>query len=225
MDIKEKQVINCEHCGNKTPHEIVIITNGPSDIIEMHDDSTLDIETYYIVVKCGSCSEVSLFWDWDPSGDVGNLNKAKLIYPVVKNFSGDVPELITQDHDESKKVIRISPLAFSVLIRRALERVCIDKAANGSTLKNKLDDLAQKGIIPESLAKMANAIRHIGNISAHITDERISYVEAKILDDLFVAIIEYVYIAPAKLKRLSDRLGIKQEESQISEISINELPF
>lgn len=213
MSTNKKQIIRCEHCGNKTLHNILFTADGPEEILDLPDYPDISGKTYYFLTQCSSCLEISLFTDWDQSEELGNLDMAALLYPIIQKFSNDVPKIITKDYEEAKKVLKISPIAFTVLTRRSLERVCIDQKAIGRTLKEKLDNLAKNGIIPQSLSKMANAIRYLGNIGAHISDEEIDYDEAKILADFFTAIIEYVYIAPAKLDKLSDKLKNKKKQT------------
>lgn len=207
---EKKQIIKCEHCGNKSTHTTVFSILGPEEILDHPSLPDMTVETYYFLAKCGSCSGISLFWDWQESdGPIGDLAYAHLLYPVVKEFGTAVPALIAKDYVEATKVKKISPIAFAVLVRKSLESICKDQKATGRDLKEKLDDLAKKGIIPESLSKMANAIRYLGNIGAHASEKEIDSYEAETLNDFFVAIIEYVYIGPAKLNILSERMKKK----------------
>lgn len=203
----KKQVIVCEHCGNKTPHEIIFTTNGPDEIVEMYAGHESAISTYYFLTRCSSCLEVSLFGDWEESDDLGSLKSAILMYPKITKIHSAVPAPIVKDYNEAKKVIKKSPHAFAVLVRRAMENVCIHQDAKGKDLKEKIDDLAKREIIPKSLARMANAIRYIGNIGAHVNEHDIDQEEALILDDFMRAILEYVYVAPAKLDTLAKKIS------------------
>jgi hypothetical protein len=132
------------------------------------------------------------------------------VYPAIKNLIG-VPEQIQKAYSEAKKVKKISPLAFATLIRRALEYVCLEQEANGKDLDDKLKDLSTRGVIPDTLAKMSHAIRHYGNVGAHADDTNIGYTDAWIMDDFFTAVVEYVYIAPKKLKTAEERIHKKNE--------------
>ncbi len=206
----EKQIIICEHCGNKTPHEVIFNVSGPDEIIDLGDGHEFGVATFYFVAKCNVCSEISFYTDWEESGNLGQLSEAVLLYPTKNKLDKIVPEPIIKDYEEAKKVIKKSPIAFAVLVRRALENVCINKSAVGKNLKQKLDDLGKKGVIPESLSKMADAIRYLGNAGAHAGGEDIDDEEAKILDDFVRAIIEYVYVAPDKLNKLANKISKKK---------------
>ncbi len=59
-----------------------------------------------------------------------------------------------------------------------------------------------KGEIPPTLAETIEVIRKLGNLSAHTPDRYLGEYDADAMDDLFRAILEYVYIGPSKLQRL-----------------------
>jgi len=46
----------------------------------------------------------------------------------------------------------------------------------------------------------------LGNLSAHTPDRHLGEHDASMMDDLFRAILEYVYIAPSKLQKLRSTL-------------------
>jgi len=155
---------------------------------------------------------MSLFSDWDLSDNFGDLDYANLEYPYVRKFDKALPEAIRIEYEEAKKVFKISPIVFAILARRVMEMICADQSAEGSNLKAKIEDLAKKDVIPKSLARMAGAIRYLGNIGAHSEAKIISNEEVQILNDFMVAIIEYVYTAPAKLEELAEKIKSKQEK-------------
>lgn len=203
------QVLICPHCGNKSPQELLQRVLGPEEIISGDKEfPDMSLGTYYFLVKCASCDEVSLFGDWEGNDDLGDLETAKLLYPqsILDRIASDSPAEIVQDYREAQRVAKISPLAASVLFRRALEGICLQQKASGNNLKEKIVDLAKRGIIPEALSKMADAIRYVGNRGAHSGEENVDFDEVKLLDDFLGAILEYVYVAPAKLAKLSEKL-------------------
>jgi hypothetical protein len=110
-------------------------------------------------------------------------------------------------------VKKTSPPAFALLIRRALEALCDDRKAIPGGLDRRLKDLAFRGEIPPTLAEMVDVIRVLANKSAHTSDLRLTEYDASVMDDLFRAIIEYVYVGPSKLRHLRATLqkAAKQE--------------
>jgi hypothetical protein len=101
---------------------------------------------------------------------------------------------------------RTAPNAFAGQIRRALEYVCQDQNAAGRTLFHQLEDLANRGLLPAALAETTAILRKAGNIGVHADEEDIDVWDAELIDELFRLVIEYVYIAPAKTKRLQTRM-------------------
>jgi hypothetical protein len=63
-----------------------------------------------------------------------------------------------------------------MLIRKTLEAVCQDRAAKGSDLKARINDLKTKVTLPNELFEAMDHLRLLGNDAAHI--------EAKTYDDV-----------------------------------------
>ena len=203
----------CPNCGNKTSHELLSkITTD--ELIEGWDNDynieTFPMETYYFVIKCKSCTQVSIYTSSDADELPDKLEMAIQIYPVPKDLELVVPDIIQKSYIEAKKVKQISPLAFVIMIRRALEILCENNNAKGNNLKQKIDDLGQRNIIPERLAEMANTLREVGNIGTHSKEYQFDKFDADFLDDFFTAMVEYIYVAPNTINRLKEKLKKKK---------------
>lgn len=101
---------------------------------------------------------------------------------------------------------KISPTAFAVMVRRALEYMCLDQKAAGKSLHKQLEDLAKRKIIPDTLAEMSDSLRLLGNLGAHASNFKIGREDTAIIDDFFMALLEYVYIAPEKIKSFKEKI-------------------
>ena len=121
--------------------------------------------------------------------------------------SQPVPPQILRIYEEVWPLRRSAPNAFAGQIRRALEYVCQDQNAVGRTLFDQLEDLSRRGLLPEKLAETATLIREAGNIGVHADKRAIDVWDAELIDELFRLVIDYVYIAPAKITRLQQRLS------------------
>lgn len=174
--------------------------------MSLSDGSIHPIKIYYFLVQCKTCEKVSLYSNWEVAADPYYLEEALCLYPKIEKISSSVPDIIRRSYNEAKKVEKISPAALVILIGKSLECLCEDKKAEGNNLKNKLDDLAKKGIIPKTLLKMGHSVRLLRNIGARPSDYDITPDEVKIISDFFVAVIEYVYVAPEKIKSLEEKL-------------------
>lgn len=205
--MSKEQIARCPHCGNRTPLEIRHKETRQEELIDTDGDEVGVAEIYYFVTRCKTCDEIALFSNWEHDDDPEDLERCNLLYPTVKNFPDSVPEVIRLDYEEAKKVEKISPTAFAVLIRKALERLCIDKNGKGRDLAEKLESLSKDGLIPETLSKMTHALRTFGNIGAHAKKTSIEADDAVMLDDFFSAVIEYIYVAPNKINKLTEKLS------------------
>jgi len=139
------------------------------------------------------------------------FKKATLLYPAPRALGEAIPKEIRKSYEEARKVEKISPNAFAVLIRRSLELLCKDQKAKGNNLKEQIADLSERGIIPKPLVAMAETLRFIGNIGAHKIEVNIDLEETSAIDDFLVAMLEYVYVAPDKIKKLRDSISMKSK--------------
>ncbi len=109
-------------------------------------------------------------------------------------------------YDEASRIKTLAPNAFAVQIRRALEALCDDRGATASNLQKRLESLVKKGEIPPVLAEMTAIVRLLGNVGAHPSEERVRPTDTWVIDDFFRAVIEYVYVAPSRVKEFRNRL-------------------
>lgn len=208
------QVYLCPHCGNKASLK-VLYTATMTEQAEVWKGEFDSIEYYATLYQCLSCDNVLLIVSYEFDDNPSDANQGTLLYPIQKNIPEFVPVSIRSSYLEARKVEKISPTAFAVMIRRALEFLCEEQKAEGKTLSQKLQNLAQRKIIPETLAEMTNVLRILGNIGAHANDTVIKIEHVNAIKDFYDAIIEYVYIGPYKLKKLQESLK-EEKESTVS---------
>lgn len=60
--------------------------------------------------------------------------------------------------------------------------------------------------VGDEYAQFQSAFRVLGNLRAHTPDRHLGEYDASMMDDLFRAILEYVYIGPSKLRKLRSTL-------------------
>jgi hypothetical protein len=195
-------ILLCQHCGNKTSHIII------ADVQEIEnldtDEFNFDVEHYLWFTKCNTCQRHSLFHGLD---DLPEFLSS--VWPKERELDEVIPKKISKGYQEAIKVKKISKPAFLLLIRKVLEILCKHEKAEGKYLYHKIQYLGNKGAIPKTLTDMAHMIRFFGNEEAHAEQVEISDHEIDILDDFFLAIIEYLYIAPEKIKKLKELVSEK----------------
>jgi hypothetical protein len=140
----------------------------------------------------------------------------KLLWPESGVSHESIPEKVSTIYEEAARIKNIAPNAFAVQIRRALEAVCEDRGAQKKVLQAMLKELSDRHEIPPVLAEMTDVLRLLGNIGAHAADQSVRPSQVYALDEFFRAVVEYVYIAPSKLKEFRERLEkIKSKTDQI----------
>lgn len=132
--------------------------------------------------------------------------KLNILYPTDKTPLNDLPETIKKRYLAVLKVENIEPSACAVLIGRTLETICNYEKASGKTLSEKLNNLVQSDRIPKTLAEMAHQLRQIRNLGAHDAEDEVTEEDVPIILDFLEAILEYLYVAPAKIAAIQTRL-------------------
>lgn len=130
------------------------------------------------------------------------------LYPGETKVPSSIPEHIRKLYAEAISVKLLSPSSCAVLVRRTLEAVCQHEHATGHTLAEKLRNLAASGKIPQTLADIAFHLKQLGNLGAHFdADDNVTTEDMPIILDFAGLFLEYLYVAPAKIQEVRDRLN------------------
>jgi len=200
--------IKCRHCDNRAPMTILFEHRlGDED----EQSGELESETVCQLLECPNCwkhvlREAFNMFDWPHE----MMDDFVTVYPGTTSVPVGLPETITKAFEAATKVRKIDANAYGLLIGRLLEMVCADRKAKGETLNEKLSDLAKMGELPNKLVRVAKGLRQLRNIGAHPDLGELKSEDARILDALARAILEYIYTAPHLVRRVEDRLK-KQE--------------
>lgn len=209
----EEKIFTCQHCGNRTSHRHLAIHEQEVSLgYNSYINEKIMASFYVNFFECSTCSGITikvLFSEDVEDAEEINYDKVESLFPKDKKFPEDMPKGVTKGYLEAAKVKKISRPAFVMLIRRALESLCEDKGAAGRNLEAKVKSLAEKGLLPGSFVEMVDSIRLFGNIGAH--DMEVDFTEEQIdtIDYFFIALVEYIYIAPAKLNKLKESIKKK----------------
>lgn len=190
-------ILYCPHCGNTSVQTRLFEQHyrersywGPEAEEETHD-------ALYTVTRCATCSRLLVYSDCEDFTEQTQLGD--LVFPKQAALSRDVPENVRNIYQEAQRVKQTSPIAFAVLCRRVLEEVCRAKGIDRPNLSAALAELAKQGVIPRVLSDASSLIRLIGNAGAHASDLKITVPHVWAIDNFVMAIIEYLFLAPARL--------------------------
>ncbi|PIQ29381.1 MAG: hypothetical protein COW63_13370 [Bacteroidetes bacterium CG18_big_fil_WC_8_21_14_2_50_41_14] len=196
----EEFIAKCQHCGNETSqhilHQEIQAAEGFDSI-----GHTLSYLDYLCFTVCKTCKNYSFFSIVD-----GNVGNEFSLYPLEQSIHISIPEAVRKAYNEALRVKKVSPSAFLMLIRKSLEIICKEKDAKGGNLKQKIEYLNKMGQIPKLISDVANSTRSLGNLGAHELHFDWKNKDVEIINDLFQALIEFLYIIPYKLSKLTKKI-------------------
>jgi hypothetical protein len=209
----------CGHCGIDAL--MFIVCQGEHTLTEMLSHGDIWFTDFYQLLLCPSCNTVNLIktsYDSENSFPTNEYEEdyettVEYLFPRIKsgNFK-NLPSLVEKSYAIATKLRKIEPIASVIFSRKSLEAICVDQKAAGKDLHNQINNLAQKGLIPELLKEAAHSVRLLGNEGAHELDVEVSADDAETLLALCDAIIGYVYEAPQLVQRIQKRLAKSNEK-------------
>jgi len=158
-------------------------------------------------LKCGNCAAyVQVLWSAGGSGLHGfrvqpwpkRALKAPEHYPseVARFWVQAKRNLQDQNWDAS-----------AVMARSALQLALRLNQAKGSNLKQEIDDLATKGVLPPIMRDWSHNVRELGNDSAHPNpgEQATTSHDASDIVGFLDFFLEYLYTLPKNIKEYRER--------------------
>lgn len=210
-------IVECSHCGNLTPHQKIHEYTHSKFFEDLGNGQKITENFTWLSYACKTCGGLNLYGDFFSVYGYNELMKAKLhpkgsgLLPPSHMLSPSkpVPDRILRLYEEVWPLRHKSPPAFVGQVRRLLEYICHDQKASGKDLFKKLEDLVTKGVFPGYFREITDLLRIVGNMGSHATEDDLDVWDAELIDDFFRSVIDYVYISPAKIKRMQERIKIK----------------
>ena len=141
------------------------------------------------------------------------------IYPhkSESEYSEDVPMQYQEDLREAESVLTLSPKASAALTRRLLQKILGEELKiNNSNLSKQIDIFLEDEKIPAHVSKSVDAIRNIGNFSAHPLKEtntgeivEVEPGEAEWSIEVIKSLFDYIFIQPKRIERKRNELNVK----------------
>lgn len=191
-------IAKCQHCGNETT-QIILHQEIKEDVGFDSNRNPHPYLDFYCFTVCNTCKSFSFFSIID-----NNDGNEFSLYPMEQSIHSSIPASVSKVYIQALKIRKISPVAFLMLIRKSLEIICKDQNAEGKNLHQKIEFLYKQNKIPILILEVANKTKFIGNCSAHESDFECTEEDAETINDLFQAIIEYIYVIPYKLSKLTE---------------------
>jgi len=167
-------------------------------------------------MTCPECSRIILRLH---NRSTGVMQLLRPRAPARAPLSADVPEKYAQDYREGCLVLVDSPKASAALSRRCLQQLLREE---GGVKPGNLSDEINQAIqaLPHHLAEAVDAIRNVGNFSAHPTKNTstleivdVEPGEAEWCLEVLEGLFEFYFVQPAVLQRKRDALNQKLQEA------------
>ena len=222
----------CLHCGKLTM--LRIRTEYVYSINEEDYKGTNDINRIkWTLLQCPECLaptliQADLVTKREYYGDTWKTTTEAIrsLYPFERQLPESLPESIGKLYVEAIKVKLLSPSSCAVLVRRTLEAVCQHENATGKTLAQRLKSLADTGKIPQTLVDVALHLKQLGNLGAHFdVNDDVTVEDVSIILDFVELILDYLYVAPAKIQAVKYRLNNPQKSNSSAIDELDGSPF
>jgi hypothetical protein len=160
-------------------------------------------------LKCGSCASfVQVVWSGDGSLHDFRVQPWPLKYDKApEHYPEDVGRYWLQ---AKRSLVDQNYDAAAVMTRSSIQLALRAHKAVGANLKQEIDDLASKGLLPQLMQEWAHNVRALGNDSAHPKPDQTPTTAkdatdiAKFMDFLF----EYLYGLPKRIKDFRERKAV-----------------
>jgi len=196
----------------KCPHCLIAFSEQYEQFVIGSDKTLQNWMIRYC--KCPECDKMIVFLSGYTYSTTGGGEPEKvdfLVYPRAISrtpVSPLVPDQHSSDYKEACLVLSDSPKASSALSRRCLQSILREIAGvKGSTLNDEIDEVLKSGGLPTYLAESIDAVRNIGNFSAHpikstSTGEIVDVEpgEAEWLLDVLEGLFDFYFVQPAIMK-------------------------
>jgi hypothetical protein len=133
----------------------------------------------------------------------------------------DVPTDFAEDYNEACLILDLSPRASAALSRRCLQHVLEAKGkVKQDTLFNEITEILKSGSLPSYISDSIDAIRAIGNFSAHPIFNKITGIivaveagEAEWTLDILEDLFDFYFVGPTKTAKKKSALNKKLSDA------------
>jgi hypothetical protein len=97
--------------------------------------------------------------------------------------------------------------AAAVMARSALQAALREQKAKGANLKQEIDDLASRGLLPPTMKEWADTLRELGNDSAHPKPDQAATRpdDARDIARFLDFLLEYLFTLPHQIREYRER--------------------
>jgi hypothetical protein len=165
----------------------------------------------YEILKCGNCGNYSMvFWSASRVVSSQGMHDFHVVpWPLqTVSFPEHWPDDIGRFWMQARRSLEGKNWdAASLMARSAIQLAVRYKNAAGRNLKEEIDDLAQKGILPPVVREWSHEVRELGNENAHPAPgtKGTNQEDAKDVVDFLGVLLNMLYDLPHQIEQYSAR--------------------
>lgn len=212
--VGERVKSHCVTCRQETHHVVVCSAHEEDYYPDVQDDEYCGgtvVKTDHQIVKCLGCHTLGFRRVAEEDQD-GHISVAQFPPP-----SPDV-EFLRENWRLPRDVYRIHRETLTALthqcrtlagvgIRLLIELVCKEEGVKGRNLAERIDALAEKGVIAKASARVLHLLRDLGNEAAH--DAKAYPLEQLVLAmDIVQTMLKNVYLHPHQAAALARKVEV-----------------
>ena len=205
--------IECAFCNERGNWERVF----HAEKVKPNGCEKLNFDVY----KCGNCAGyVHVLWSASDrmAGFSGGIHAYHVLpWPLSGKPTGSKhwPEQVKRFWIQARQS-QVGEIwdAASVMARSAMQVAFRDQGAEGRTLKDEVDDLAKKGLLPTVMKEWATELRLLGNEAAHPEIDQVDASPNDVRDvlEFLDQLLNYLYDLPATIREYRKRRAEGEQE-------------
>lgn len=165
---------------------------------------------HFDTLKCVSCAGyVMVLWAPGASWGSGLYDFRVLPWPMrLEEYPKHWPEPVGRFWLQAHRSVKDENWdAAAVMVRSALQSALRDHNANGASLKQEIDDLASRGVLPPHMKEWAHELRELGNEAAHPgpVASKSSADDVRDVVEFLDFLLRYLYNLPHEIKEYRQR--------------------
>lgn len=199
-------LVACPHCGYKG--------NFTREFHKERTSPELHKTLHFEILKCNECL-LYMFLMWSPSsfGGRSGMHGFRAYPPSLKTYPDAPdhwPEQVGRAWEQAHKSIDTKSWdAAAAMAGRSLQAAVRQLGATPGNLKDEINELGTKGILPKSMVDWAQEIRIIRNIGAHPDplETSVDPDDAKDIVKFLDYFLVYTYNLPKEIQDYKARRG------------------
>jgi len=197
----------CPHCGKPATQRLVSLAPYAASFWAP-DGAEIEERGATFIAACNQCGQIILYDDLGDLLSEVDYQSGDICYPTMAWRHSSVPCIVREAYEIAIQYQAGEPAVFVSRALSALQSVCDDRGVDGRILRDRIRKLSDRGEIPRALANVADGLMSLVEGPALSAVQQIHAMHVLLFDELVRAVIEHVYVAPAKLQDLAERVAL-----------------